>query len=90
MSAKIWKTPDGQKLHIVDMTDTHLVNTIRYLRRTFGPQKDVIALSMDSHPFDPDSAAAYLYSMTEDDFIEEICPQFKHLLNEATMRGLKP
>jgi len=32
---KIWKTRDGRKVRICDMTDEHLMNTIKYLER-FG------------------------------------------------------
>jgi hypothetical protein len=31
---KEWTTRDGRRVRVCHMTDTHLVNTIRYIRRT--------------------------------------------------------
>jgi hypothetical protein len=29
----VWETRDGRRIHIVDMTDKHLVNTLLYIKR---------------------------------------------------------
>jgi hypothetical protein len=31
----VWVTRDGRRIHIVDMTDKHLVNTLLYLKRKY-------------------------------------------------------
>ncbi len=32
-STKIWQTKDGRKVRICDMTNSHLLNTIKYLEK---------------------------------------------------------
>ncbi len=31
----VWETRDGRRVHIVEMTDKHLVNTLLYLKRRY-------------------------------------------------------
>ena len=94
---KVWRTKDGIEVKIREMTDMHLLNTIRLLRRTRGPEKVMLAVSMDSHSFGDDTMAAFyteqearrLYEMDEDEFISETCEQFDELLAEAWRRKLE-
>ena len=94
---KVWRTKDGIEVKIREMTDMHLLNTIRLLRRTRGPMKDRLAASMDGYSFGHDTMAAFyteqeamrLYEMDEDEFISETCAQFDELLAEAGRRKLE-
>jgi hypothetical protein len=38
--SNVWVTKDRQQIKVSDMTDAHLVNTIRYLRKLYGTQLD--------------------------------------------------
>lgn len=37
---KVWKTKDGKKIHITDMTDEHLINSMNMLNRG-APQNEI-------------------------------------------------
>lgn len=94
---KVWTTRQGVEVKIREMSDSHLLNTIRFLRRTVGPQKNRLAMSMDNHPFGEDTMAAFyterdaqrLYEMDEDEFISENYEQFGELIAEAERRNLE-
>jgi len=42
---KTWTTKDGRKIPIREMTDSHLENTIRFLRRAFEAYRDDVAMN---------------------------------------------
>jgi len=39
MTKKLWTTADGERIKIRDMTDSHLMNAIRYLDRKLDEAK---------------------------------------------------
>jgi len=50
----VWVTRDGRRIHIVEMTDTHLVNTLLYLKHKY-----VLVLKMDQRKNWRDSLPDY-------------------------------
>lgn len=83
-----WVTSNGQRIAIVDMTDAHLLNTIRYIRRTAPLQfiRSLEAIGMS------DAAEMALDTefedMEDDDYAALQCPAFSTMLDEANKRGL--
>ena len=52
---KKWTTKDGSKIRICDMSDKHLLNTIRFIRRVAKASRQYV---LSSYPnFDPDTVA---------------------------------
>src|SRR3990167_1882474 len=96
MSEHIWTTREGIKTKITELGDSHIINIAKMLRRSLGPQRMNLAMSMIGHSFDPESMAAYyterdsdiLMMMTDDEFIEEQVPQYGQLMAEIYKRGL--
>lgn len=93
----VWVTRDGQQVAVRDMSDQHLVNTIRMLRRKAPRMMVATELSLyaylDSDPPDgaADCAESALREMEEtdaDEFLEGTVPTFRALLAEAEKRGL--
>lgn len=85
IDVRIWTTKSGEKLRIVDMTDSHLVNTIRMLERKCVNHDTMIYPS-----FGGEMAQYY----AEQEFFEDMGkpafpPQYPHLCAEADRRGLK-
>ena len=86
-----WTTRDGRVLRIVDMSDNHLINTIRMLRRKYvaklattvawyatctGPQGDMASVAFDQE-FD---------RLAEDDWRSVADPMFWQLVAESKRR----
>mgnify|MGYP001605058959 CR=1 FL=1 len=95
----MWRTRDGTTLRIRDMGDSHLLNSIRYLRRTHQQRCWALAISADRYAMTaPDGAsdaaaeaAAQAYELgdeQDDEAVSEMSPVFGHLLNEAHRRRL--
>ena len=100
MTKKItWTTRDSVVIPIREMEDSHLVNTIRYLRRTHSARAeswaysagDYAAGAADIASMHAESAAISLYALSEDTsdaavaFLE---PRFTVMLREARRRKL--
>lgn len=80
------------------MTDSHLINTIRYLRRVGAEEKATgesagySMLGMLQGEMAIDSVERdlnYLESQTIDDYLHETRPTFEAMLTEAEKRGLE-
>lgn len=84
---KIWTTKDGKKIRICDMTDRHLLNTIRMLDAHSS------IMDLDHFPdFAPDSMAAYYADQSLLELISiwppELSKLFDALCEERDRRGL--
>ena len=98
-TVKIWKTKEGNDILINDMTDSHLLNSIKFLERyeqhvrwnlvkqidfLLGGTTGEIAQDMMNDHIDD------LIMDHEDspDLFEEYCPAYYDLVEEAKSRGL--
>lgn len=88
-----WTLRDGTKVRVEDLSDKHLANTIRYLRRTAReryPEFCAQALAAYGMDIAPDmEESAYSAAMEDDHW--EVClhPMYEHLIAEAKRRGLE-
>lgn len=94
----IWVTKDGKRVKVRDMTDSHLVNTIRYLRRTTSEWKQeyelalyggLAMLSGEMATYCATQSIEQFEAMSVDEYLEESCPTYPAMLREAEKRGLK-
>ena len=92
---KKWITQDGRKIRICDMTDSHLVNTIRFLRGRAEVKR--LAYSLHAPPFNEDTMAGFqaeqaldqMAGQTTDELAAEFWPIFDDLMTEAFRRNLQ-
>lgn len=94
----IWTTKTGDKIPVSKMDDSHLVNTIRFVRRNYQAIMLHQAILCDSAYPDgePDGAAMaaesearYAFSEAEElNDIQVRVPIYKHLVKEANKRKL--
>lgn len=90
---KLWTQKDGKKIRIKDMTNLHLTNTISFLLRYAGNEKNYSLCNFPS--FNGEMAQYYaeqewdvLNEMDDWEFAEMEYPIFKDLVDEAFMRNL--
>jgi hypothetical protein len=83
-----WVTYDGRRIAVNDMEDTHVVNTVRLLRRHATAQRFLEALIMLKGPRPSGDEATHAFecaleetvSLSDDAFLKEVCPPFHRLL----------
>lgn len=90
-----WKTREGAVMRISDMSDSHLLNTIKYLERNADAMRVNLAYEMFSYSCSaPDGAAMCaesgsdeLLEMSNEEFLNDN-PKYKGLVREAKKRKL--
>jgi hypothetical protein len=92
-----WKTHDGTVMAIRDMTDDHLVNAIRMLRRNAAGRLSqalkaawafYMTLQGDVAQYTMEREIDHMEELTPTEFLEEHTP-YRTLMNHARQRGLR-
>ncbi len=81
----VWVQRDGTPIHVRNMTDQHLLCTIRLLRQWGRRMAD--KYNSDNHPWDAEDAKG-MYWYADHEFTESH-PTWKALRFERRMRGLE-
>lgn len=93
----VWRTKDGRVILIREMDDSHLLNTIRFLRRnvtryqleTLEPMFHYAADAPDGAAMAVEMEIAHISDMSDDDFLAARFPVFVDMLAQVKGRGLK-
>lgn len=81
-----WRTQDGRLMHIEEMSDSHLINTVYFLRRNAAGKKEAQVNSL--RPVNP-TAAARLEERPLRDWFPEWHPQYRYLVEELHRRNVR-
>ena len=93
-----WQTKDGTVIPIKDLTDSHLVNIIAYLRRAAPAAREMAisdafstfaSLHGEMAQYYAEGDCDLLTCMSDGEFIEETIEQWPYLLREAKKRKLR-
>lgn len=88
---KMWKTKNGEKIRICDMSDSHLNNTIAMLERK---AEDLHNITLESYPNFQGEMAQYYAEQEWEQVAKEGCdaadiyPIYSDLLDERMRRDL--
>lgn len=85
-----WRTKDGRTIPIREMTDDHLVNTMRFLERAHRRYVDTVLLYElpDDMGDMAREAAESEMADAEESTVEELFPIYDNMQLEALRRGL--
>jgi hypothetical protein len=86
-----WKTANGEKVRICDMTDDHLFNTILFLEKR---AKQMVRKFLTMNPPHGDVATVLFDSMVEelsepDAWMDEVPPIYWKMKEDAKRRGMR-
>jgi hypothetical protein len=89
----MWITAGGGIIHIEDMTNTHLINSIRMLRTKHIQAIKILQCAMDGVPNDmsdsEDLEKKVMYKRLKSmESVKSEHPQYQELMDEAALRGL--
>lgn len=92
----VWVTKQGARIAVEDMGDSHIVNTIRYLRRNCEALRLGKVLQLSAYIKNaPDGAADAASSVVDwiadagdEDFLLAVIPTYRALLHQARLRHL--
>jgi hypothetical protein len=103
--AGIWTMKNGQTIHISQMDDGHLMNTIRFIQRRAKKEADATRQRLNPYRFPPPrgeyAQMAYWQGMDEHDALMELAPMvaaarvlkavpiYQLMLDEVERRGLE-
>lgn len=84
-----WTTKDGRTIAVKDMSDSHLLNTMKMLERNHSIS--VIEASRSFPTFQGDMAQYYAeqsWFAIQESSVEEMYPIYADMFDEADRRGL--
>ncbi len=97
MNTRLWTCKDGRKIRIKDMTNSHLLNTIKMLERVGAKQLSLSISSAYSFAADLQGEMASYFAEQDIDrmeatsiekFVNDEYPIYEHLVLEAQKRGI--
>jgi hypothetical protein len=99
MSA-VWITRDGREIPVRQMTDDHLINTVRYLRRTRVPAAEqylidqaysAMSLMTGDYAIDAvESGLEQILNSGPDEILAAAHPAYREMLSELKRRNITP
>lgn len=87
MSNKTWTMRDGTKILIEDMSDKHLINTIKMLKRNVERYKGNVAM-IYVNSFDDALSGLDVIDMPDEEFLSLYVDPYDYLVEELKKRGL--
>jgi hypothetical protein len=87
---KVWRTRDGRRIPVADMTDDHLANVMQFLRRSHRRYVDTVTLygiPDDVGEYAAEAAASEMADALMSN-VEDVYPIYDDLVTEAIRRGL--
>ncbi len=90
-STKLWTQKNGEKIRICDMTDSHLVNAIKFLNKKANNNRFEIpypSFQGEMAQYYAESQHDNMMEANVEDLTEEMYPLYSDLMDEAERRKL--
>lgn len=85
---KTWTTAEGHEIQIVKMSDSHLINTIKLLKRSANELKGNVAANIAEASGDV-FGGMDIIEMDDEEFLTIYVDQYNALIEELNNRELK-